>query len=53
MKIFDCTLAQVIGNSAEAVYRRDDLVKKRRLLMDASQAFADSKPMAKVLPVKR
>jgi hypothetical protein len=39
-----------IYNKAEAPYRRGDLFEKRRKLMEAWQAFAESKPMAKVLP---
>ena len=37
----------------EAAYRRGDLFEKRRLVMDAWQAFADSKPMLMVLPLNR
>ena len=52
-EVCEMALAHVIGNKAEAAYRRGDLFEKRRLLMDAWQAFADSKPLAKVLPLKR
>ncbi|MEP6827695.1 MAG: integrase arm-type DNA-binding domain-containing protein [Aestuariivirga sp.] len=52
-KVCEMALAHVIGNKAEAAYRRGDLFEKRRLLMDGWQAFADSKPLAKVLPLKR
>ena len=51
-EVCEMALAHVIGNKAEAAYRRGDLFDKRRLLMDAWQAFADSKPLAKVLPLK-
>jgi len=46
-------LAHTIGNKAEAAYRRGDLFEKRRKLMEAWQAFADSIPMATILPFKR
>ena len=50
----DCfTLAHVIGNKAEAAYRRGDLFDKRRKLMDEWAAFAESKQLAMVLPMKR
>ncbi|MEO9166885.1 MAG: integrase arm-type DNA-binding domain-containing protein [Aestuariivirga sp.] len=52
-EVCEMALAHVIGNKAEAAYRRGDLFEKRRKLMEAWQAFADSKPMAKVLPLKR
>ena len=52
-EVCEMALAHVIGNKAEAAYRRGDLFEKRRLLMDAWQAFADSKPLAEVLPLKR
>ena len=51
-EVCEMALAHVIGNKAEAAYRRGDLFEKRRLLMDAWQAFADSKPLAKVLPLR-
>ena len=34
-------LAHVIGNKAGAAYRRGDLFEKRRLLMDAREAFCE------------
>ena len=46
-------LAHRISDKAEAAYRRGDQFEKRRKLMEAWQAFADSKPLAKVLPLKR
>ena len=52
-EVCEMALAHVIGNKAEAAYRRGDLFEKRRLLMDAWQAFAGSKPMLMVLPLKR
>ena len=52
-EVCEMALAHVIGNKAEAAYRRGDLFDKRRKLMEAWQAFAESKPMAKVLPMKR
>ena len=51
-EVCEMALSHTIGNKAEAAYRRGDLFEKRRLLMDAWQAFADSKPMAKVLTFK-
>ena len=47
------TLAYFNGDIAKADYRRGDLVEKRRLLMDAWQAFADFKPTDKVLSMKQ
>ena len=41
-EVCEMALAHVIGNKAEAAYRRGDLFDKRRLLMDAWQAFAES-----------
>ena len=52
-EVCEMALAHVIGNKAESAYRRGDLFEKRHLLMDAWQAFADSKRLAKVLPLKR
>ena len=52
-EVCEMALSHTIGNKAEAAYRRGDLFEKRRLLMDAWQAFADLKPMAKVLLMKR
>ena len=52
-EVCEMALAHVIGNKAEAAYRRGDLFEKRRLLMEAWQAFADSRPLANVLPMKR
>ncbi len=46
-------LAHRISDKAEAAYRRGDQFEKRRKLMEAWQAFADLKPMAKVVPLKR
>ena len=46
-------LAYFIGDNAKADYRRGDWVEKRRLLMDAWQAFADFRPTDKVLSIKR
>ena len=51
-EVCEMALAHVIGNKAEAACRRGDLFEKRRLLMDAWQAFADSKLLVKVLPLK-
>ena len=42
-----------IGNKAEAAYRRGDLFEKSRKFMEAWQAFAESKTLAKVLSMKR
>ena len=52
-EVCEMALAHVIGNKAEAAYRRGDLFEKRRLLMDAWQAFSDLKSTAKVLPLNR
>jgi integrase len=46
-------LAHRISDKAEAAYRRGDQFDKRRKLMEAWQAFAESKPMANVVPLKR
>jgi len=52
-EVCEMALAHTIGNKAEAAYRRGDLFEKRRKLMEAWQAFADSIPMATILPFKR
>jgi integrase len=52
-EVCEMALAHTIGNKAEAAYRRGDLFEKRRKLMEAWQAFADSVPMARILPLKR
>ena len=52
-EVCEMALAHTLGNRAEAAYRRGDLFEKRRKLMEAWQGFADSNPMAKVLPPKR
>ena len=46
-------LAHRISDKAEAAYRRGDQFEKRQKLMEGWAAFAYSKPMAKVLPMKR
>lgn len=38
-EVCEMALAHVIGNKAEAAYRRGDLFEKRRMLMDAWAAF--------------
>ena len=43
-------LAHRISDKAEAAYRRGDQFEKRRKLMEAWQAFADSKATANVIP---
>lgn len=40
------------ADKAEAAYRRGDQFDKRRKLMEASQVFADLKPLAKVVQLK-
>ena len=39
------TLLHAIGKKTQAAYRHDELFEKRRMVMDAWTAFADSKPM--------
>ena len=51
-EVCEMALAHVIGSKVEAAYRRGDLFDKRSLLMDAWQAFADSEPLVKALPMK-
>ncbi len=50
---YEYALAHRLSDKAEAAYRRCDPFEKRRKLMDAWEAFADSNPMDKVLPLKR
>ena len=40
-------------HTAEAAYRRGDQFEKRRKLMETWQAFANSKPTANVVKLKR
>jgi hypothetical protein len=46
-------LAHVIGNKAEAAYRRGDLFDKRRELMDAWAAYCAAPKAGKVVAFQR
>ena len=52
-EVCEMALAHTIGNKAEAAYRRGDLFDKRRKLMEAWQAFTESKPIANIVTLKR
>ena len=53
-EVCEMALAHVIGNKAEAAYRRGDLFDKRRRLMRDWAVFCDSPeaPVAKVTPIR-
>ena len=46
-EVIEAALAHVIGDKTEEAYQRGDLFDKRRRLMTAWAAFAESKPTAK------
>lgn len=50
-EICEQALAHVIGNKAEAAYRRGDLFQKRRALMEAWAAYVEQPPAGKVIPM--
>ncbi len=54
-EVCEMALAHVIGNKAEAAYRRGDLFEKRRKLMEAWATYATTKPAEgeKVTPIRR
>lgn len=45
--VVEKALAHAIENKVEAAYRRGDLLKKRRELMDAWAAYCEGEPVAK------
>jgi integrase len=54
-EVCEMALAHVIGNKAEAAYRRGDLFDKRRKLMEAWASYCTTAPAAgaKVTPIRR
>jgi integrase len=52
-EVCEAALAHVIENKAEAAYRRGDLFKKRRKLMDAWDAYCTTPNTAKVLAFRK
>ena len=51
-EVCEMALAHVIGNKAEAAYRRDDLFDKRRKLMEAWGAFCSENPSKNVIKLR-
>lgn len=51
-EVCEAALAHVIGNKAEAAYRRRDLFGKRRLLMEAWAGYCDGRREANVVSMK-
>jgi integrase len=52
-EVCEAALAHVIGNKAEAAYRRGDLFDKRRKLMDAWAAYCGTTKTDKIVAFKR
>jgi integrase len=52
-EVCEMALAHVIGNKAEAAYRRGDLFDKRRKLMEAWAEFCEPRSSADVIPLRR
>jgi integrase len=52
-EVCEAALAHVIGNKAEAAYRRGDLFDKRRKLMEAWAAYCTVPKASKVVPFQR
>jgi integrase len=52
-EVCEAALAHVIGNKAEAAYRRGDLFDKRRKLMDAWAAYCGTPKTDKIVAFKR
>jgi integrase len=54
-EVTEMALAHAVGDEIEAAYRRDDLLEKRRGLMEDWAKFCRSKPVdgAKVVPIRR
>jgi integrase len=51
-EVCEAALAHVIGNKAEAAYRRGDLFDKRRKLMDAWAAYCGTPKTGKIVAFK-
>ena len=52
-EVCEAALAHVIGNTAEAAYRRGDLFEKRRKLMDAWAAYCATPKTGKIVAFRR
>ncbi|MBY0361222.1 MAG: integrase arm-type DNA-binding domain-containing protein [Phreatobacter sp.] len=52
-EVCEAALAHVIGNKAEAAYRRGDLFEKRRKLMEAWEAYCEQTGLDNVVPITR
>ena len=52
-EVCEAALAHVIGNKAEAAYRRGDLFEKRRKLMDAWAAYCATPKTGKIVAFRR
>lgn len=52
-EVCEAALAHVIGNKAEAAYRRGDLFEKRRKLMEAWASYCEGPRDASVIPLRR
>jgi hypothetical protein len=51
-EVCEMALAHVIGNKAEAAYRRGDVFDKRRKLMEAWQAFCENRSAGNVVKLR-
>jgi integrase len=52
-EVCEAALAHVIGNKAEAAYRRGDLFDKRRKLMDAWEAYCTTPKASKIVAFRQ
>lgn len=51
-KLAEAALAHKVGDETELAYKRGDVLKKRRKLMDAWQSYSETQPVDKVVPIK-
>jgi integrase len=51
-EVVEMALAHMIGNKAEAAYRRGDLFEKRRKLMQAWASFCEAPPAGEIVPLR-
>lgn len=51
-KLAEAALAHKVGDETELAYKRGDVLKKRRKLMDAWQSYSETRSNDKVVPMK-
>ena len=51
-ELAEAALAHVIGDKAEAAYRRGDALEKRRAMMEAWAAWCEPRTISNIIPLK-